>query len=84
VETGDPQSVKGEANFCVAYKVALGILIAIRDLEQQFAAQPTSTDIPKRLAFLSKILSDIPLKTNHRIVCVRMAIGKNMHPQVLR
>eukprot|EP00026_Physarum_polycephalum_P002907 Phypoly_transcript_02916.p1 GENE.Phypoly_transcript_02916~~Phypoly_transcript_02916.p1 ORF type:complete len:851 (+),score=199.49 Phypoly_transcript_02916:105-2555(+) len=81
LETGDPQVVKGEANFCVAYKVALGILIAIRDLDAKFAAHPeNAAELAKRLGFLSKILSDIPLKTNHRIVCVRMAISKNMHP----
>lgn len=87
MDVADPQTVKGEANFCVAYKVALGILLTVRDLEGKFAAasnssSPPSAEIPIKMAFLTKILSDIPLKTNHRIVCVRMAISKNMHPQV--
>ncbi len=83
VEKG-ANTVKGEANFCVAYKVALGLLIAIREIEMKIAANPANNneELFYRMAFLSKLLSDIPLKTNHRIVCVRMAISKNMAPQV--
>jgi len=83
---GNPLAIKSEANFCVAYKVALGLLIAIRDMEVRIAANPADTaqahELNVKMGFLSKLLSDIPLKTNHRIVCVRMAISKNMHPQV--
>lgn len=79
VSKPDPQAVKGETNFCVAYKVALWLLIAIRELEGTLASQfGENTEVINKMALWSKFLTEIPLKPNHRAVCVRMAIKRNM------
>eukprot|EP01113_Clastostelium_recurvatum_P040292 TRINITY_DN6256_c0_g1_i1.p1 TRINITY_DN6256_c0_g1~~TRINITY_DN6256_c0_g1_i1.p1 ORF type:complete len:889 (+),score=245.86 TRINITY_DN6256_c0_g1_i1:47-2713(+) len=75
-ETGVPPNittVKGEIIFCTAYKVALGILIETKNLERSQDAS-----VPGRVALLTRFLGDIPLRPNHRMVCMRMAITKNM------
>eukprot|EP01114_Cavostelium_apophysatum_P013531 TRINITY_DN3296_c0_g1_i1.p1 TRINITY_DN3296_c0_g1~~TRINITY_DN3296_c0_g1_i1.p1 ORF type:complete len:1699 (-),score=536.14 TRINITY_DN3296_c0_g1_i1:50-5146(-) len=64
----DLNSVKKEVKSCSNYKFLLSLL-----LEQK---KPESN--PGRAALLTRILADIPVQPKHRIVCVRMAINKNL------
>lgn len=57
---------------CVAYKLALKLLIEIKLVEKDPAGDRG------KLAVYAKLLSDARLLPKHRVICVRMAVNKNI------
>ncbi len=64
----DKSKVKKEVKLCASYKMLLQLLIESKKAEQNVS----------KSAYLSRILGDIPVQPKHRLVCLRMAIKKNL------
>lgn len=65
-----------QATFAARYRVTLRLLLAIKQEESHPAAggEPDRA----RTALLSQLLCALPIGTKHRLVCVKMAIKRNM------
>jgi DNA-directed RNA polymerase subunit RPC12/RpoP len=74
VETSDPSKYQNEIKYCIAYKLALGLLIDVKKLEKE----SSSNDLLAKIGIRTKYLADLPLEPKHRVVCMRMAINKNI------
>jgi hypothetical protein len=61
------QSLKRELGVCARYKLLLTLLLQIKHETQ-----------PKQISLLTRILGEIAVQPKHRLVCVRMAISRNM------
>lgn len=71
VNVPDPSVNRSDIKFAVAYKLSLLILHKLKQLESEKSNLAT-------MALLTKFLADIPLQPKHRVVCMRMAINRNM------
>jgi hypothetical protein len=74
---GTFDSVRVElVRYCVAYKLALHLLVRI------YASPPSDDASSKTLryeqAHLARVLADMPLQPHHRVVCIRIALERNM------
>ncbi len=65
-----------QATFAARYRVTLRLLLAIKQEESHPAAggEPDRA----RTALLSQLLCALPIGTKHRLVCVKMAIKRNL------
>jgi len=61
-------TLQQEIEYCVRYKMALNILVKMNIPETS----------PLQGAYLSRILAGIPLKPVHRVICIRMAVKRNI------
>jgi hypothetical protein len=71
ISSGDTFGVKKEIKLTACYKYLLSILIEMKRSEQ---------NIP-RGALLTRILADVNVQPKHHLICVRMAINRNMDAQ---
>ena len=76
VESSEPSKYQSEIKYCIAYKLALGLLMDVKRLERE-SATPT-TELLAKIGIRTKYLADLPLDPKHRVVCMRMAINKNI------
>eukprot|EP01102_Stenamoeba_stenopodia_P020867 TRINITY_DN8279_c0_g1_i1.p1 TRINITY_DN8279_c0_g1~~TRINITY_DN8279_c0_g1_i1.p1 ORF type:complete len:1023 (-),score=209.14 TRINITY_DN8279_c0_g1_i1:4-2994(-) len=73
VSSPEPKSVQHLVRACLAYKLALKLLIEVK-------LQEKSKNI-QRLAQLARFLAEVPLQPHHRLICLRFAVNKNMETE---
>jgi hypothetical protein len=73
----DPAASRQEIKFCVAYKLSLCLLIEVKKCERETSTTATLG----KIGLYTKFLADLPLQPKHRVVCMRMAINKNMESE---
>ncbi|EFA83322.1 hypothetical protein PPL_04114 [Heterostelium album PN500] len=75
------KNMKNEIIFCIGYRVAIGLLEKIESLESQLAEESNEDErsfLNEKLSLLSRFLVGIPLQSQHRAVCAKMAVKYNL------
>jgi hypothetical protein len=69
------EPIKKDIKFAVAYKVAILLLLELEVLRKEEEKNLVKSSL------LTKFLAYLPLQPKHRVVCIRMAINKNLASQ---